>query len=165
MDANAFRDKIARWRLDVKLGQETLDRECGFRKGTVARLEQGKLALTDEKLVRIVICTGRDLLWTLLEGCGSLFQRLQPLELSLRQELGKERRPQPLDQDGELQRALGAMFASLEIVLKKQTRAADRRALMMEILAEAAARDVRLDEPKSKRAAGPRKRKPASGSG
>lgn len=159
MDANAFRDRIARWRLDVKLSQGALDRKCGFREGTVARLEQGKLALTDDKLVRIMIGTGRDLMWTLLEGCGSLFKRLQSLEPSLRQELGRERPPQPLDEDGELQRALGAMLANMEIVLKKQTRAADRRALMMEILAEAAARDVRLDEPKNKRAAGPRKKK------
>ena len=158
MDANAFRDRIARWRLDVKLSQEALDRKCGFREGTVARLEQGKLALTDEKLVRIVIGTGRDLLWTLMEGFGSLFKRLQPLEPSLRQELGKERPPQPLDEDGELQQALGAMLANMEIVLKKQTRAADRRALVLEILSEAAARDVRLDEPRNRRAAGPRKK-------
>jgi transcriptional regulator with XRE-family HTH domain len=161
MDANAFRDRIARWRLDANLSQKKLNQECGFRNGTIGKLEEGERALTDEMLVRIVICTGRDLLWTLLEGCGSLFKRLQPLEPSLRQQLGKERPPQPLDEDGELQRALGAMLANMEIVLKKQTRAADRRALMMDILAEAAARDARSDGPKRKRAAGPRKTKPA----
>jgi transcriptional regulator with XRE-family HTH domain len=161
MDANAFRDRIARWRLDVNLSQMALDRECGFREGTIGKLEEGERALTDEMLVRILICTGRDLLWTLVEGCGSLFKRLQPLEPSLRQELGRERPPQPLDEDGELQRALDAMFANMEIVFKKQTRAADRRALMLEILAEAAARDARADGQRRKRAAGPRKRKPA----
>jgi transcriptional regulator with XRE-family HTH domain len=161
MDANAFRDRIARWRLDVNLSQVALDRECGFRAGTIGKLEEGERALTDEMLVRILICTGRDLLWTLVEGCGSLFKRLQPLEPSLRQELGRERPPQPLDEDGELQRALDVMFANMEIVFKKQTRAADRRALMMEILAEAAARDAQADGQRRKRAAGPRKRKPA----
>jgi transcriptional regulator with XRE-family HTH domain len=161
MDANAFRDRIARWRLDVNLSQVALDRECGFREGTIGKLEEGERALTDEMLVRILICTDRDLLWTLVEGCGSLFKRLQPIEPSLRQELGRERPPQPLDEDGELQRALDAMFANMEIVLKKQTRAADRRALMMEILSEAAARDARADGQRRKRAAGPRKKKSA----
>jgi transcriptional regulator with XRE-family HTH domain len=161
MDANAFRDRIARWRLDADRTQDQLDEDCGFLPGTVARLEQGKLALTDERLVRILICTDRDLLWTVAGVCGSFLKRLQSQEAELRQELGRKRPPQSLDQDEDFLQALSTMFASMEIVLKKQTRAADRRALMAEIFAEAAEREARFDEPQRQRASGPRKPKSA----
>jgi transcriptional regulator with XRE-family HTH domain len=157
MDANAFRDRIAGWRLDAGLSQEALDKACGFRSGTVGRLEQRKLALTDEMLVSIVICTDRDLLWSLVEGCGSLFKQLQSLEAPLRQRFARQPPPQPLDQDAEFRLALDAMLSNMEIVFRKQTRATDRRALMIDILSEAAARDVQGDRPKRKRATGARK--------
>jgi transcriptional regulator with XRE-family HTH domain len=160
MDADVFGNRIAAWRLDANLSQEDLDQECRFPAGTVARLEQGKLAMTDDKLVRILICTGRDLLWAVAGLCGSLLKRLQSLEASLRLELGRERPPQPLDQDDDFQTALAVMFTNLEIILKKQTRATDRRALMMDILTEAAARDPHGESPKRKRATGSRRKKP-----
>ncbi len=160
MDADVFGNRIAGWRLDANLSQEALDQECRFAPGTVARLEQGKLAMTDDKLVRILICTGRDLLWAVAGLCGSVLKRLQSLEAPLRLELGKERPPQPLDQDDDFQNALATMFVNLEIIIKKQTRATDRRALMMDILTEAAARDPHGESPKRKRAGGPRKKKP-----
>ncbi|HEY0511704.1 MAG TPA: helix-turn-helix transcriptional regulator [Thermoanaerobaculia bacterium] len=140
MDVNLFRKRIARWRLERNLSQEALDRICGFLPGTVRRLEEEKLILRDETFVRIVIGTGRDLPWTLVEECGSLFQRLEPYEEPLRQQLGKERPPQALDQDGEFQKALDLMVSNLATVLSKQARAGDRRALMIDILSEAAAR-------------------------
>ncbi len=160
MDANVFRDRIARWRLEADRTQEQLDEDCKFLPGTVARLEQGKRALTDEMLVRVLICTNRDLLWTVAGVCGSFLKRLQSHEAELRQELGRGRPPQPLDQDEDFLQALDTMFAGMEIILKKQTRAADRRALMMEILSEAAERDAQADGRKRRRAAGPRKPKP-----
>lgn len=159
MDANAFRNRIAPWRLAANLSQEALDQKCGFRKGTVGKLEEGKRTLTDEMLVRILICTDRDLLWTVAGVCGSFLQRLQSHEAELRQELGRERPPQLLDQDTDFLTALATMSASMEIVLKKQTRAADRRSLMTEIFAEAAEREARFDKPQRQRAAGPRKPK------
>lgn len=159
MDANDFRNKIARWRLELNWSQDDLDRKCEFRTGTVRRLEEEKLKLKDEMLVRILICTGRDLLWTLVEECGSLFKTLQPHEEPLRRQLGRERPPQTLDQDGEFQSALGTMLSSMAVVLKKQTRATDRRALMIDILSEAAARDAQGNQPQRLRASGPRNKK------
>jgi transcriptional regulator with XRE-family HTH domain len=160
MDVNAFRSRVSRWRLDANLSQDELDQKCQFSEGTVARLEQGEATMTDDKLVRILICTGSDVLWAVVGLCGSLLLRLQSLEGPLRQELGRERSPQPLDQDTDFLAALKMMSANMEVIFKKQTRATDRRALMQEILSEAAARDQPADTPKRKRASGPRKKKP-----
>jgi len=157
MDAAAFRDRIRDWRMQVDMTQEELDEACGFQPGTVGRLEQGKRKLTDAILVTIIICTERDLLWTLAEGFGALFKRLRPLEAPLRQRFGKEPPQRPLDEDEELEKALTSMLAGAKVVLRKQTRASDRRALMIDFLLEAAARDAQSVQSGRKRVRGRRK--------
>jgi transcriptional regulator with XRE-family HTH domain len=159
MDADAFRKKIAKWRLDVNMSQAELDEACGFRRGTVGEIELGDLNLTDEKLVSIMICTNRDLLWTLMEDFGSLFKRLQPLEASLRRRLGKEPLLLPPDEDEEFERGLASMLAGMEIVYRKQLRISNRRTLLTDALLEAAARVSPRAKPNRKRAEKPRKRR------
>ncbi|HEY7215372.1 MAG TPA: helix-turn-helix transcriptional regulator [Thermoanaerobaculia bacterium] len=157
MDAAAFRDRIKDWRMQADMSQEALDVACGFHPGTVGRMERGDLKLTDERLVAIILCTERDLLWTLAEGFGALFKRLRPLETSLRQRLGKGPPPRSLDEDEELEKALTSMLAGAKVVLRKQARAADRRALMIDFLLEAAARDAQSVQSGRQRVRGPRR--------
>jgi len=158
MDADAFRNKVVKWRLDANMSQDDLDDACGFRLGTVGEIERGDLDLTDEKLVSILICTNRDLLWTLMEDFGSLFMRLQPIEASLRRRLGKEPLPLPPDEDEEFERGLRSMLDGAEVVYRRQLRVSNRRTLLTDALREAAARDSPRAEPERRRAKKPRKR-------
>jgi transcriptional regulator with XRE-family HTH domain len=158
MDTEAFQERVKQWRIDAGLSQEALDQECGFKSGTIGRIERGTLKLTDDRLVTIVICTKRDLLWTLAETYGSLLKRLQPIEVFLRQQLGKAPPPNPPDKDEEFEQALASMLMGAETVFRKQMRASDPRTLIADVLLEAAARDVRGDEPERRRIRGPRKK-------
>jgi transcriptional regulator with XRE-family HTH domain len=157
MEASEFQGKISRWRLEAEMSQEDLDKACGFKPGTVGRLEQDKLPLDDERLVRILICTDRDLLSTLAESYGALFKRLQPLEGTLRARFGKPSPPPPPDEDEEFRRGLAAMLSGLEMVLRKVGRVSDRRAMILDLLTEAAARDARSEKPARKRIRKPRR--------
>jgi transcriptional regulator with XRE-family HTH domain len=158
MDAEAFRDRIRDWRMQAELTQEELDEACGFSPGMVGRLERGEdVKLTDERLAAIIICTERDLLWTLAESFGALFKRLQPLETPLRQRLGKGPPQGPQDEDEELEKALTSMLAGAKVVLRKQAHASDRRALMIDFLLEAAARGTQSVQSGRKRVRGRRK--------
>jgi hypothetical protein len=53
-----FRSRIAQWRRDAEFTQADLDEACGFRSGTVQRLEQKRLLMRDEHLVRILVSRG-----------------------------------------------------------------------------------------------------------
>lgn len=150
MDADAFRRSIARWRDEADLNQFELDEECDFLPGTVGRLERETLALTDENLAKILICTNRDLLSTFLEEFGSLYRRLRPLDAALREDLGKAAPPQPPDQDEEFERGSASILSGLEIVLRKLVRAGDHRTLLSDALLEFGARNPQGKKPRQR---------------
>src|SRR3954462_9465063 len=87
MDVSQFQDEIAKWRVAAGFTQAELDARCDFKSGMVGRLEQKRVNMTDDQFLRILICTKRDLVWTILESCGSLYARLQPLEVELSRQL------------------------------------------------------------------------------
>jgi transcriptional regulator with XRE-family HTH domain len=147
MDLRGFQDRIARWRAEADLTQDELDGECGFRSGTVGRLERKKREMTDEQLIRILIATKRDLLWTLLESCGSLYKRLKPLEEDLRRQQGAELPPTLLE-DGEFQNGIANFLSGAQVVLAKVAKASDPKAWATDLLLRAAIKD---EKPKRER--------------
>ncbi|HTG31733.1 MAG TPA: helix-turn-helix transcriptional regulator [Thermoanaerobaculia bacterium] len=151
MDAGFFQDRVKGWRIAAELTQVELDEACGFSKGTVGDIEQGKKPLSEEQLVAIVICTSRDLLPTLMESFGSLYKRLQPFEAPLRRRFGKEPPPLPPDETEEYRQGRDRLFSGADILLRKLLIVSDRKAFLAEVLLDAAARDARSDKPKPQR--------------
>jgi transcriptional regulator with XRE-family HTH domain len=151
MELRFFQYKVKDWRIAAKLTQVELDEACGFSKGTVGDIEQGKKPSSEEQLVAIVICTNRDLLPTLMESFGSLYRRLQPFEASLRRRFGKEPPPPPPDETEEYRQGRDLLFSGADILLRNLLRISDRKAFLTEVLFAAAARDTRSDQPKLQR--------------
>ncbi|HKV13150.1 MAG TPA: helix-turn-helix transcriptional regulator [Thermoanaerobaculia bacterium] len=147
MDLSGLRDKVARWRAEAGLTQEDLDQECGFRPGTVGRLERKKREMSDEELIRILIATKRDLLWTLLESCGSLYKRLKPLEEDLRRRQGVEHPPTFLE-DGEFQNGITSFLSGMQVVITKMAKASDPGVWAADLLLRAA---VHEEKPRRER--------------
>lgn len=163
MDAGFFQDRVKGWRIAAELTQVELDEACGFSKGTVGDIEQGKKSLSEEQLVAIVICTNRDLLPTLMESFGSLYKRLQPFEAPLRRRFGKEPPPPPHGETENYRQGRDRLFSGADILIKEMLRISDRNAFLAEILFDAAARITRSDKPKPQRVkkkGGPRKKRP-----
>jgi transcriptional regulator with XRE-family HTH domain len=151
MDAGVLQDRVKGWRIAAELTQVELDEACGFTKGTVGDIEQGKKSLSEEQLVAIVICTNRDLLPTLMESFGSLYKRLQPFEAPLRRRFGKEPPPPPLGETENYRLGRDRLFSGADILIKELLRISDRNAFLAEILFDAAAREIRRDQPKPQR--------------
>ena len=118
--------------------QEDLDCACGFSPGTVSRLEQQRLKLTDEQLVQIVISTDRDLLWSLAEIFGAIYRRLEPLERDQRASLGKPAALTDLPADAEFRKGLQEMLSGAQVVFMKVARATDERRWFADLLLRAA---------------------------
>jgi transcriptional regulator with XRE-family HTH domain len=145
-----FRSRIAQWRKAAGLTQAQLDEACGFPGGTVQRLEQRRLILKDDQLVLILISTRRNLLWTLCASLGSLYKRLEPLDVQLREERNAPEAPMPPDDDPEYQEDLDRMWSGMQAVAKRLYRAADPRTSIRDFLLRAAT-DVPPGEPKRRR--------------
>jgi hypothetical protein len=122
--------------------QEDLDSACGFSPGTVGRLEQQRLKLTEEQFVQIIIATDRDLLWSLAETFGTLYRRLEPLERDQRSILGKPAVLEDLPADAEFQNGLQEMLSGAQVVLTKVARATDQRRWFADLLLRAAGPDA-----------------------
>jgi transcriptional regulator with XRE-family HTH domain len=152
-----FRSRIAQWRKAAGLTQAELDEACDFPSGTVQRLEQKRLILKDEHLVLILISTQRNLLWTLCGSLGSLYKRLEPLDVRLREERHAPEALMP-DDDPEYQADLDRMFSGMQAVVKKMYRAADPKTSIRDFLIRAAA-DVPTGEPRRRRVRPKKKRK------
>jgi hypothetical protein len=153
-----FRSRIAQWRKDADFTQADLDKACGFPSGTVQRLEQRRLILKDEYLVRILISTRRNLLWTLCASLGSLYRRLEPLDVEWREAMNAPEAPMPADDDPEYQADLDRMFSGMEAVAKRIYRAADPKTSIRDFLLRAAS-EVPPGELKRKRVRPKKKRK------
>jgi hypothetical protein len=138
MDVSEFRVEIAKWRIQAGFTQAQLDEQCEFPPGTVGRLEQDKLKMTEDHFLRILICTKQDLVWILLGSCGSLLARLQPLEteLSKRFRAGPNSYKPLIDED--FQNGLEELFSGAKVVLTKMARAADPKAWAIDLLLRAA---------------------------
>jgi transcriptional regulator with XRE-family HTH domain len=151
MDVSEFQDEIAKWRIEAGFTQPELDEKCKLRRGTVGRLEQKKLKMTEDHFLRILICTKRDLVWTLLESCGSLLARLQPLEaeLSKRFRAGPNSYKPLIDED--FQNGLAELLSGAQVVLTKMARAADPKAWAIDLLLRAASQGDADDQPKRHR--------------
>lgn len=145
-----FRSRIAQWRRDAEFTQADLDEACGFRSGTVQRLEQKRLLMRDEHLVRILISTRKNLLWTLCASLGSLYQRLEPLDARLREVMNAPEAPMPTDDDPEYQADLDRMFSGMQAVAKRIYRAADPKTAIRDFLLRAAS-EAPQGEPRRKR--------------
>jgi transcriptional regulator with XRE-family HTH domain len=141
VDPIDLRTRISLWRESAGLTQGELDRACKFKRGTVARLEQHRLKLTEEQLVRILISTGRDVLWSLAETFGALYRSLEPLERDQRASLGKPAALEDLPADDEFQNSLQKMLSEAQVVLSKMARASDQRRWFADILLRAAGTD------------------------
>jgi transcriptional regulator with XRE-family HTH domain len=141
VDPIDLRTRIPLWRESAGLTQGELDRACRFKRGTVARLEQQRLKLTEEQLIRILICTDRDLLWSLAETFGTLYRRLEQLEGDQRASLGKPAAVEDLPADDEFQNGLQKMLSGAQVVLMKMARASDQRRWFADILLRAAGTD------------------------
>jgi hypothetical protein len=161
MDVSEFQDEIAKWRIAAGFTQDQLDERCEFPLGTVGRLEQKKTTMTEDHFLRILICTKRDLVWTLIESCGSLYARLQPLEA----ELSKRFRAGPSQYrpliDEEFQKSLAAMLAGAQVVLTKVAKASDPKAWITDVLLRAAHEGTTDDPPKRHRVR-PKRENPSS---
>jgi transcriptional regulator with XRE-family HTH domain len=140
MNVNDFRHKISEWRIEENFSQEELDEECGFRAGTVARIEQGKLEMKDEQFVRILRSTGRDLLWVLLEDCGDLYSKLRPLDDKLAHRSGTNSPAQGMWRDTEFETALTGLLSGAQVVLSKVAKASDPKPWVSALLLRAASR-------------------------
>jgi len=151
MEVGEFQEEIAKWRVEAGFTQAELDEKCEFRPGTVGRLEQRKLRMTEDHFLRILICTKQDPLWILLASCGSLYARLRPLEaeLSRRFRVGPNQY-KPLIDD-EFQRGLEEMFSGAQVVLTKVARAADPKAWAIDLLLRAAHQRATDEPPKRHR--------------
>ncbi|MEA2603603.1 MAG: hypothetical protein QOF89_4595 [Acidobacteriota bacterium] len=151
MDVSEFQEEIAKWRIAAGFTQEELDEKCELRPGTVGRLEQKKLKMTEDHFLRILICTKQDPLWILLASCGSLYARLRPLEaeLSKRFRVGPNQYKPLIDED--FQRGLKEMFSGAQVVLTKVARAADPKAWAIDLLLRAASQGAADDQPKRHR--------------
>lgn len=155
MKVNDFRNKIADWRLARNLSQEELDVECGFQLGTVARIEQERLELKNEQFLRILECTGRDLLSTLLEDCGTLFSELLPLVQEISPSSGNDSSVQGAWHDREFETALSGLLSGARVVISKVAKASDQKLWASDLLLRAASQA-------SKAPARKRARKPGS---
>ncbi|HYX26237.1 MAG TPA: hypothetical protein VFC23_18940 [Thermoanaerobaculia bacterium] len=163
MDVSEFQEEIAKWRIAAGLQQVELDERCEFRRGTVGRLEQRKSRMTEEQFIRILICTKRDLVWTLIESCGSLYARLQPLEaeLSKRFRAGLSQNRPLIDE--EFQRGLADMLAGAQVVLSKVAKASDPKAWVTDVLLRAAqAHEGAADESPKRRRVRPKRENSSS---
>ncbi|HEX3531872.1 MAG TPA: helix-turn-helix transcriptional regulator [Thermoanaerobaculia bacterium] len=138
MKVSDFQSKIAEWRLAENLSQQQLDRECGFARGTIARIEQGKLEMKNDQFLRILERTGRDLLATLLEDCGTLFSELLPLSQEIAQSSGTGSAAQSVWHDRELETGLTDLLSGARVVLSKVVKASDQRLWASELLLRAA---------------------------
>lgn len=141
MEPIDFRSKIAEWRTNEGLTQDELDEACGFRSGTVGRLERKLLKMTDEQFIRIVLFTNRDLLWVLAESCGSLYKRLVPLERNLSATLGKPA-SRDLPADPEFRNGLQDLLSGAQVVLTKVAKASDPRMWLSDLFLRAASTDA-----------------------
>lgn len=151
MDVSEFREEIAKWRTAAGFTQVDLDEKCEFPPGTVGRLEQRKSRMTEEQFIRILICTKRDLVWTLLESCGSLYARLRSLEAELSKQFRAGSTPYKPLIDEEFQRGLAEMFSGAQVVLTKVARAADPKVWATDLLLRAASQGSTDDQPKRQR--------------
>ena len=131
MDLRGFQEHIPRWRTQARLTQSQLDDACGFRPGTVGRIERMKVKITDAQFVSILLATKRDLVWTLLENCGLLYRRLQPLEVKLAEKLGPSLHARW--EDGGLQNALTELFGAARFVIMKIAKATDTRSWITDL--------------------------------
>jgi hypothetical protein len=161
MDVSEFRVEIAKWRIQAGFTQSELDEKCEFPSGTVGRLEQDKLKMTEDHFLRILICTKQDLVWILLGSCGALLARLQPLEaeLSKRFRAGPNSYQPLIDED--FQNGLAELFSGAQVVLTKMARAADPKAWAIDLLLRAAhqgSQGSTGDQPKRHRVRSKRKK-------
>lgn len=140
MDATAFQNQIKTWRLRAGLNQAELDEKCGFKPGTVARLEQGKTSVTDEQLVKIMLLTDQDILWALTEALSITYRRMYTLEQTWRQKLDLKRTPHRLDQDTEYSASVRLWMDNAFTMIQKQQWATDRWTYMHNIFVEMADR-------------------------
>ena len=140
MNVSDFKSRIAGWRIEENFSQEELDEECGFRPGTIARIEQGKLEMKDEQLVRILRSVGRDLLWTLVEDCGDLYSKLLPLDEEIARRSGTSSPAQSMWQDTEFESALTGLLSGAQVVLSKVAKASDPKPWVSDLLLRAAGR-------------------------
>ncbi|MEA2558933.1 MAG: hypothetical protein QOH06_437 [Acidobacteriota bacterium] len=135
--------------------QEELDSACGFSAGTIGRLEQQRLKLTEEHLVQIIIATDRDLLWSLAEIFGALYRRLEPLEREQRANMGRTAALADLPADAEFQNGLQEMLSGAQVVLMKMARATDQRRWFADLLLRAAGPEAEQRKRKRVRKARP----------
>jgi transcriptional regulator with XRE-family HTH domain len=155
MNVNDFRSKIGGWRLAKNLSQEELDLECGFLPGTVARLEQEKVEMKNDQFLRILGRTGRDLVSTLLEDCGTLFRELLPLAQEISPSSGNDSSAQGIWHDREFESALSGLLSGARVVISKVAKASDQKLWASDLLLRAASQA-------SKAPARKRARKPSS---
>jgi transcriptional regulator with XRE-family HTH domain len=138
MNVNDFRSKIGGWRLAENLSQEELDLDCGFPPGTVARLEQEKVEMKNDQFLRILRRTGRDLVSTLLEDCGTLFSELLPLAQEISPSSGNDSSTQGIWHDREFESALSGLLSGARVVISKVAKASDQKVWASELLLRAA---------------------------